>query len=238
VAFTNLPELTQRVRELIQNERAGRGLPALDVDAVVTTAVAWLSRFAPRRRTATLSGTGSAFQFAVPAGWVAGFSSFLWVEYPVNEQVRSFIDAGEWEYFPDRATATHLHLAVTPELGTDNIRVSYTTPHTVDASTSTVPDDLEPGFEYGAACAVCRAYAARYGHTTDPGIDADSVDYRGKGREWSDLAKQFCAAASTVFGVNIGEAPETEGAIAGGFHEWDVTPHPYRSLLFRTKTQR
>lgn len=252
MAFANRQELVDRALELIANERAGRGIDRAIVQSEADSTVAWVSRYAPRENRDTINGNGT-FQIALSGlspSWVVGFSLLRRVEYPLSEQVRLFIDANEIELFPSAKTATHLHFSSeSPATGTDNVAVEYTTLHAVSDTTSTVPDHEEPAFELALAASACRLYAAKYGHTTDPSLDADVVNYRSKLEEWLKLAAAFEGQASAILGVDIsgggdggsgggpGGGPGSS-APAGGWLDWDPQPSPYSGLIFRGSRRR
>lgn len=219
MAFTNRQELVDRVESVLANERSGsdkvsRAIIQDEADATVV----WLSRYVPRHVSATISGDGSAYQFALSSftvPWVVGFSTLDWVEYETGEQERRFVPLDVVELFPSIDTATHLHFSdTTPASASGNIRVSYTALHSVTDATSTVPDHLEPGFEYGLVCSVSLAMAARMAHTTSAAIEADSVNYRSKEQEWRSIATAYCDKASAVLGVSLD--PPSSGGSGGG----------------------
>ena len=248
MAFSTKQGLVDRAHVLIKNQRAGVGLELGSLEDEAAATVIWISRYNPRVvNDATLDGDGTAYQFLLTgldtsvASWVNGFSRIRFIEHPIGTQFRTYIDSGQYHLFPDSESPTHIHFDGTiPASGTNNIRVSYTVPHTVDDTSSSVDDWAEPAYEYALACSGCQMYAALYGQSTDPAIEADSVDYGSKPSTWMQLADMFCKKAGLILGVDLtasGGAGSTVKA-AGSFHDLDPSPKAYGGFIHRSSTQR
>lgn len=245
--FDNLQELAARAAVLVNKQLTDGDIGTAAFEAEAENVVTVLSSKIPRHRTATFSGDGSAYSFAlatIATDWIVGFSTLDWIEYPVGDRERSFLNSADYEYFPSFETVTHIgFIGTTPATGADNIRISYTVPWSVTNATSDIPNHLEPGFEYALACAVCRIYAAKYGHTSSNAIAADSVNYGSKGDLWSGLAKSFCAAASGALGVDVstddgGGDDNDSPRAAGKFVNWDPQAQPYGAPIFLRRRGR
>ena len=256
--FANRQEWVDTTLDLIQNERSGHGIDRAIIEDQADSVVSWLARYAPRHVLSYFDGDGSTYRFAFTslstadpaASWVKGLSVVKQIEYPLLQRPRAILQPDQWTYYPDYPSATSIELeSDTPASGADNVGVLWTTVHTVgDAAVSpatlyqTVPDHEEPAYEYALAAASLRIYAARYLHTTNSEIDADSINYRSKYSEALAVAKAFEAKASTILGVDITGDPGAQGAgqagqSAGGWVDLDVSASGM-SPIFRSRTQR
>ena len=75
------------------------------------------------------------------------------VEWPLGQYPPALVD---WRLSPDRQTLT---LLVSSAPGGEQARVRWTSKHTVDVSTSTVPEEHEALVALGAAGFACYAYS-------------------------------------------------------------------------------
>lgn len=233
MAFDNRQELVLRAERLVRNER-GSGIDLGDVEQLASTVVQWLSHYAPRVVIdTTFDGTGSAYDFALSAlsvAWAPGFSRMKWVEHPIDTQARNKVDDQLWEIYPDPDAAladVYLRfLSSAPANASNNIKICYTTVHTVDDSSSSVPDHHEPAYEFVLAAKVAELKAGTAAHSIDSTIDQDSVDRLGNAGEWREIADKWLSQASNVLGVDLTEPPRggDDGASvrpASRFKDWD-----------------
>jgi hypothetical protein len=131
----------------------GVDLGGLNVEDFVSPAVGLYERVRPRIVTEDIAGAGVQ-RYATPAKWVVDASEFLSVEYPIDEDPPTFLDPNEVQVLDVAdvagAPTQKLLLGVAPSTGT-SFRLRYTAPHTVDATTSSVPArDEEAVANYGA----------------------------------------------------------------------------------------
>lgn len=145
-----------RTREALGDEGVLQIIGELNVDAALHSALAKLGRDYPREIDDRFNGDGTAFQFTLTA-WVLGhggsLSRMLTVEYPYDplggdDREEQFIDLNH-EAVVLRGTAILRFLTITPETGTNNIRVRYTIPLwpqpndvTGASSADLIPDNL------------------------------------------------------------------------------------------------
>ena len=247
MALTTIDDLVTRVIQRIQNDGSGELSPERsEVSNVIEGAILRLSRLSPRVTSTTLSGDGSAYDFAFSAfspSWVAGFSVVRWVEYPADTQDPVFLDRSEWMYWPDvlDASASLRFRDFIPASGTDNIRVSYTTVHTLSDSASTLSDVEDLAAEYFGACAACELYATTYAHTTSGNLEADAIDFQSRSAEWRTLGEMFCGKGREALGLKSDEEGGSEsggGAYVGGWADHDIPNSIYGSPIWRNRKQR
>lgn len=174
-------------------------------DAAITSAVAIYSRHRPRQVVATLTGTGTATDFAVPTGWEDGLSSILSIEYPVDEQDPVYLDAEDYLIRPNPTTGLSRiqFRSLTLTLG-EKAYVTYGIRHTLGPVTDTIPlaDRVPVAKLAGAEC--CEMLSLYYTQTSDATIGADTVNYRTKGDEYAARAKMLRMAFDDALGLTQG----------------------------------
>ena len=171
-------------------------LPAIDA------AVARYGKHRPLEVVEDLDGDGGS-DLALPESWVAEFSQIRRVEYPVGSNPEALLEADEWSLYraPD---GLKLRLRWDkPEVG-ESLRLTYTAPR--------LEADIPAGDLDAVAClaaSIClRALAAVYGQTSDPTIQADSVNYQSKTDQYRRLADALEERFNLQLGVDArGTAP-------------------------------
>jgi hypothetical protein len=135
------------------NDPAGSGqrFADADLDRAVERAVAEYSRACPRLRDVTLATTAGSRDVSL-AG-LAGLWTVEEVEWPVGRCPLALV---EWRLSADRQTLTLLASAVPAG---EPVRIRWGSRHTVDAGTSTVPEEHEALVALGAAGFACLAYS-------------------------------------------------------------------------------
>ncbi len=186
-------------------------LTAADLDEFLKRAAEIYAKDRPRTVLADIAATG-AFEYAVPSDWDNDESVALQVEFPADKQDPKVIPEGEWTLYRS-ATGTYKlrFLETSPSSGT--IRLVYTIPHVLNATTNTIPDSAFMAAIYKAAQLACEGLSAQYAKTSDPAINADVVNYRSKSQEFTDRAKEF--ERMYIERVKGDEA-------AGATGEWDL----------------
>jgi hypothetical protein len=168
-------------------------LNPIERESAITEAMALYARHRPRRRVQTITGDGVTVTFALAADYEERFSRIESIEYPVDEQAPTYVDANEYGLYRDPTTGLlrlrFLEL-VMPAAAT--AYVAYTTRHTVDnAGQDTIPvGDREPVAAL-AASILALELATYYAQTTQPTLGADAVDYRSKSADYRSLADRY-----------------------------------------------
>ena len=143
------------------------------------------SKARPLEAVADITGDGGR-DYALPSGWLEGFSGIAAIEYPAGLAPESLVDRRDWKLYATPAGKKLRLLADTPAEG-ETLRVTYTAVHT-EQSVPAV--DLEAAANLAASLCL-RQLAAAYGNTGDSLIQADSVNYRSKTDEYRRLADSF-----------------------------------------------
>jgi hypothetical protein len=166
-------------------------LSPADQDKAIGEAVKEYSKHRPRLRVHELTGDGQTYEWALPAAWEDGFSSIPGdVEYPAGRREPEYLDREQWMLYLDPAQGLRFRLLVTPG-ETEKVRVPFTTRHTVDPSTDTVPVIDREAVAKLAASYAARSLAAYYAQSQDPTLGADVVNHRTKPQEYSMLADRL-----------------------------------------------
>lgn len=185
----------------------------------------------PRERAADYAGDGAAFDFDLPTDWVIEFSVIRNIEYPQGERQPVFLQREDWMFYHTTTVEKIRLMSITPPSG-KTMRVLYTAPHVVDVSQSTVSSQDEEAVADLAASIGMRDLAATYANTTDPLVQADSVDYRSKSSEWLKLADSL----EKRYRQHLGLDKDAPVQAASGFvdvdqassHGRDKLTHPNR----------
>lgn len=223
--LAQFPDSTEeRIRRVIKQYRedASAGAGTITRDDVLVAAEAALrtyTRDSPRLVTASLSGDGSAYDFPLPAGWIAGTSRLVSVEYPTGEQTPTMIDANEVtvreSVLGGQPTRLLRFAATTPGSGTDNIAVTYTTRHVHTTEEDSVPADDLDAFCWLAASNLAQTLSAKKADSTDATINADSVNHRDGEQRWAAVAKRLAGMYQQHLGIGADVSP------ASGNADWD-----------------
>lgn len=130
------------------------------------------------------------FTLAMPAKWAPGFSRLVAVEYPLGSRRPSYLDLRHITIYTDPLAGDSLRLLeTTPAVGSI-VRVTYTRPHEITETSTTLPDDDYWPVVCVSAAMAARALAARYARTWDPSLSADVVNYRIRTDDYLALARE------------------------------------------------
>ena len=125
-----------------------------DLDRAIDRALTAYSQVWPRLRDQTLTTTAGSRDVSVAA--LAGLWTVEEVEWPAGAQAVYPPALANWRLSPDRQT---LSLLVPAAPGGEPVRVRWASKHTVDLTTSTVPEEHEALLALGAYGYVCLAYS-------------------------------------------------------------------------------
>ncbi len=189
-------------------------------ETAIQEAVRLYSRVRPQHKVQTITGNGTAFDFALASDFEEGFSRIESIEYPVDKQIAEYLDANE-DYRLRRDVTTgvlKLRLLSMVLANAAKAYVSYTLRHTISGTTDTVPvADRDAVAGLGAAlCA--RQLSAYYAQSSDSTIGADSVGYRTKSQEYEAVAK----ALEATYRRHLGITDEDMVAAASAIGDLDV----------------
>lgn len=191
---------------------SGAKFTTAQIDRAIVEAVKRYSRVRPVEAVQDYPGDGATFDFALPTGWQQDSSTIRAVEYPAGQRPASLLEPTDWEFYRSTTSVVKLRLkSLTPASG-QTLRVTWTKPHVVDVTSSTIIAHDEEAVANLAAAVGLRQLAALYANTVDPTIQADSVNYRSKSSEYLKLAGEL----EQQYREHLGIKAEGSETMAGG----------------------
>jgi len=158
----------------------------------------------PHRDIAEVVGAGAAY-FALPAGWVDGFSSLAEVEFPARQQPRQLLDDQAWALVRSAADPTvHQILLDRSPAATQWVRFTFTRPWPIptDVATVDVLNDLAYESVVALAASKClTSLAAQAARSRSGAMPTDFSDGRQRAANLTAAADQYLAAYESFIGV-------------------------------------
>lgn len=192
---------------------SGAKFTPAQIDRAIVEAVKRYARVRPVEAVQDYAGDGATFDWALPAGWVADLSTVRSVEYPTGQRPASLLEADDWQFYRVSTAVQNIRLiTLTPSAG-QTLRITWTKPHLVDVSGSTVPAQDEEAIANLAAAIGLRQLAAYYANTVDPTIAADSVNYRSKSSDYVKLASELEQQYREHMGIKDKDAETLAGGV-------------------------
>jgi hypothetical protein len=188
---------------------SGRLVDPDDYQAGLDAALATLSRWRPVVTAEDLAGAGSR-DVALPDGWEPEFSALRRVEYPVGQFPEAYLEPEAYDLY-DGPDGTVLRLRGCEPPAGAAVRVWWTRAR-LEADVTGLDADAVANL---AAAHCLETLANLFAHTSDPTIQADSVSYQNKSRDFAARAKRARELAYAHFGIKEGEvAPAAASATA------------------------
>jgi hypothetical protein len=178
---------------------SGKLLDPFDYNDGVASAIARYSKVRPLELVADTPGSGN-HDCDLPNDWLEGFSVITQVEYPVDRIPANIIDRADYSIYAT-PIGKKLRILIATPAADEMIRQTYTVMHTE----ATIPAiDLDAVASL-AASICCHQLALAFGNTSDPTIQADSVNYRSKGDEYARRAKELEGRYKSHLGIKDGD---------------------------------
>lgn len=206
-----LPDLKTSVETLLKDD--ADFLTSAEIDEIIQQGLRHLNRDRPFEFAVDITGDGTQ-DYALPATFQKGFSMVRQVEFPAGENPPVFLDeSDDWFLYEDPTKAAgsqqRLRFKESTPSATDKIRVTLSTPHTVDGSTSTLDQTAYQAATFKAATLAFRSLAARFMQSTDPTIAADSVDYGQQAQNYLFEAERYNTNYKELIG-QMGKPPAAQ----------------------------
>lgn len=215
--LASMATLIDLIRPKVKDD-SGRITDPDDLISAATEALNRYSKDRPLEVVVDIPGSAS-HDCDLPTDWVDGFSAILQVEYPVDRVPAVTVDRADYSIYTSPA-GKKLRILIAAPAADEVVRQTYTLPHSEDSLPSV---DLEAVANLAAS--VClRQLAASFGQTSDPLIQADSVNYRSKSDEFRRLADSFEALYKSHLGIKANDTV-TAGLV--------TAPPPERTRGFR-----
>lgn len=208
-------------------------------ESFVEEAVRQYSRSRPLVNDVVLEGDGASQVHSVPSDWSPGFSVVTGFEYPMNE-VPPIIDENKplQDYILVVRRGGRDWFA-TPRLTLDLkdlARVHYTTLHTVDAETDTIPPADAEAVGTLAAALACETLATFYAESSESTYGVDHVDHQRKQELFSRLAEAYHLRYTAHLAP--GDDGEGEAAVLLGDVDMQSTRGTRAGFIFSNKRSR
>jgi hypothetical protein len=197
---------------------AAARITELQKERAIAQAVKRYNELRPQQSVQDYPGDGATFDLALPTGWVTGMSTIRQMEYPAGQRVPVLLERDDWQFYQTPTSTKIRLLQVTPVTG-KTLRLTFTKPHGLDYSGSTIPSQDEEAVTDLAASIGLRDLAAAFAGTVDPTIAADSVEYRTKASEYSQLADKL----EKRWRAHMGLDQTSEAQAASAFVDVDQT---------------
>ena len=180
-----LADFQDLVNDLVRDDTSK--ITAADVDQAIQLAVERYSKDRPRMEVEDLVAASAGHVLPMPTAWVADFSALHSLEYPIDEQPRCFMEAGEfWIYSAPGGDQIEVDSSL-PSAA--SVRASFTIKHVVSGvEDTTPPSDREPIAAWAAAILLDQL-ASLFSGDSDSTIKADSVDHNSKAEEYAKRAR-------------------------------------------------
>lgn len=162
-------------------------LQTSDRDAAIALAVTRYSEDKPRSAVADLTGTGVKL-VDLPAGWQAGFSRIVSIEYPMGAAPPSLMAQESYSLYTGLSSTQILFVSALPAAAT--ARATFTQAHLLDADNDTIPLKDREAVANWAASLMLQQLANHYSGAGSPTIAADAVDWQSRGGEFARRAKE------------------------------------------------
>ncbi len=234
MAFT-LDDVRTSMLGLMQDD--ARFLTADEITQHIIRSVRQVNHDFPLHVVKDITGDNTQ-DYQLPSEFVKGFSDILTVEHPAGENPPVFRERTDnWFIYEDPTQAVgetlRLRFKETTPTATEVIRVVLTSPHDITATPSTVEDERTfLGIVYKGCVFAFRALAARFSQTSNPTIDANTVDYAGRSQNFLFLAERWEGNYKAIIGLG----QSTKAAQALG--ELDIVFPSGEDFLFHPMKKR
>ena len=153
------------------------------------------------------------------------------IEYPIGKTPPNLLDQDTYTIY---RTPTGDEIKIINAItAAQQVRITYTTRHLVDAANDTIrADDREPVCAWAAAL-LLEQLAALFTGSSDSTIQADSVDRRSKGGEYASRAKSLRARYFAELGLD-----EKRAVAAGVVVDLDMADSQGRDRLLHPRRFR
>ena len=216
-----------RVKALIQDH--AEFLQPDDVDRFLDESALLYSKDRPRIQVCEITGDASTYEWSVGSGntiltdWVEGFSFIKGrVEYPAHtstneQQVPVYVDDNFYMFYrksvSDVAVLYLKTTGFTPSSG-KVMRFEYTIPHSLTDTANSIKDGDSSAVINLTASLCFWALAAKLAQSTEPTIDADSVDHQRKSEQYLEMAKERADMYKALMGIGEDSTAKASAGVA------------------------
>ena len=215
----NRNELIQAIQRKVADEP---NISEEKLDDTVEEALARYSQERPRTIAVDVPGTG-AFEYNLPTGFVDDFSSMLSVQYPFDptDQNPPYVKAGDDFQLYRGTVGLVLRFAESRPASGELFRATYTAPHTVTVSSTTVPQGDERAVINLGAALLCEMLAAEYERRSRSTLPEATFDLRTKSQEYQTQADRYYKLWRDQMGISDDGRPQA--AVAWTDTDWTLS---------------
>ncbi len=209
----NLLDYIKRVEDLVKDD--SNIVSPGGVTGIIDTAVQRFSRQRPRTLVSDIAGDGS-YDYDLPSGWLDGFSRILVVEYPSGRRDPEILEEDRYDVYRS-PTGLKLRFFENTPLASETIRLTFTVPHTLGDSSTTVPTTDEAAVCFLAASLTATVISSHYAQQRDPTIRGSNINATDRSLRYQKLAKEYLG----MYLAHLGIKSEIDLPAAGGVADWD-----------------
>jgi len=191
----------------IVNDDSGKLANPDDFDRNISAALTVFSRHKPDIKAVDVTGNGT-HDYSLPTGWIDEFSIIKSIEYPVDNVPEDFLDDDDYKIY-QTTTVKKVRLLTYSPPATASFRVTFTIPRLI----TTIPDNDIDAFAILAAALCLEELANAYTQTSDSTIAVDSVNWRTKGYEFAQRAKQMMKLYKEHMGIREDDVTPAASAV-------------------------
>lgn len=228
----SLSEIIESVKKLCRDR--DDVVSVADYTDAINQAVWIYSQVSPLTAYEDITGNGVTFAWEVADDYDAEFSSITRVLYPFNS-LQDYTELSPENYaIVKEGVTTKLVLTTTPASG-ETVRYYYTALHYVTDTASTLTTAAEHQVTYAAASIVCTQLASHYAQHRPSTIEADSIDYALKSRQYVELAERYSKMSGLDSRFSASSTP-----IASSSRDFDPPPPwgGYSDFVVHRKAER
>jgi len=160
-----------------------------EFDDALEEALQEYSERRPQKRIYDIAGDGTTVLFALPLDWQDGWSELRQVESLQGESPLTLLERSTYAVYRDTSDVLKLLFDTAPESGTS--RVLYTTVHTADLTTTTIPSVHERALVTLGAAIASQWIANHYTAESDSTFGADTADHTGRSERYETRSKEL-----------------------------------------------
>lgn len=197
-----------------------------DLYRFLTQSALLFSKDRPQIKVAEITGDASTYEWlitSIAADWIEEFSYVKGsIEYPADDyQFPVYIDNNNWQWIR-KTDGLYLRFTGLTPASSKTARFEYTVPHTLNDSANSIKDGDSEAVINLAAALCFWALAAKYAQSTEPTLDADTVDHQRKSEIYTELAKVKADMYNTLMGVGDADKSRATATAGVAIKEFDI----------------
>lgn len=151
------------------------------------------SRYRPRIVVTDISGvSGGTFDLTLPSTFIDGFSHIMSIEYPYEStnQLPPLLKENQYKIYRSPSAVT-LRFVGHKLTDTDTARVTFTSTHSVDISTTTVSLHHEDAVANISTSIMAEVVATEFANVARSSLDNVAIDFKDKSLEWQIISDRY-----------------------------------------------